>query len=74
MVPGQVRCYSGTEYAERPTALRWEGAWLEVERVEAQGYTPQGKTFRVRTREGQRFELVFVAQAGEWFIQSISRG
>jgi len=63
-----VECYSGVEYAERPTALWWEGQRLEVEAVEAAWRTPEGKRFRVRTRDGQVFELVYFELHDEWSI------
>ncbi len=70
----RVECYSGTDYAERPTAVWWEGARLDVAQVDAQWRTPEGKVFRVRTRDGQRFELVYAAPAGAWSIQLLERG
>ncbi len=66
----RVECYSGVEYAERPKALWQQGERLEVETVEAQWRTPEGKKFRVRTTEGQVFELVYVEQHDEWQIIS----
>ena len=63
-----VECYSGVEYAERPTALWWEGQWLEVEAVEAAWRTPEGKRFRVRTKGGQVFVLVYVEMYDAWSI------
>ena len=63
-----VECHSGLEYAERPTALWWQGERLEVEAVEAEWRTPEGKTFRVRTIDGQVFELLYVELYDEWRI------
>lgn len=68
-MPASVECHSGLEYAERPTALWWQGARLEVEAVEAEWRIPGGKQFRVRTTDGQVFELVYVASHDEWRIQ-----
>ncbi len=68
-MPDRVECYSGLEYAERPTALWWEGARVAVETVEAQWRTPEGKGFRVRTVDGKGFELTFTAHTGEWTIR-----
>ena len=70
-MPDQVECYSGQEYAERPTALWWEGTRLGIEAVEIQWRTPAGKTFRVRLGDGRKFELTFAFQAGEWSIHLI---
>jgi hypothetical protein len=63
-----VECHSGHEYAERPTALRWEGRRVEVERVEAEWRFPGGKRFRVRTQEGQTFELSYNQSTDEWQV------
>ena len=63
-----VECHSGLEYAERPTALWWQGERLEVEAVEAEWRTPGGKQFRVRTTGGQVFELVYVELYDEWRV------
>jgi hypothetical protein len=68
-MPDQVECYSGLEYAERPTAVWWEGARLEVETVEAEWRTPEGKGFRVRTADGRKFELTFASHPGEWSVR-----
>jgi len=67
-MPDLVECYSGLEYAERPTALWWKGQRLEVEEVEAQWRISGGKKFRVRTAEGQVFELLYVELYDEWRI------
>jgi len=66
-----VRCYSGDEYAQRPTALYWENRWLEVGSVEEQWRIPHGKAFRVQTRDNQRFELLWFESDDEWKIKEI---
>ena len=63
-----VECHSGLEYAGRPTAFWWQGERLEVEAVEAEWRVPEGKTFRVRTIDGQVFELLYVELYDEWRI------
>ncbi len=63
-----VECYSGSEYAERPVALSWQGRRLEIEQVEAQWRIPGGKQFRVRTRDGQVFELLYGELSDEWRV------
>ncbi len=52
-----VECHSGFTYAERPTALTWQGLRLEIVEILSQGRTPQAKWFRVRTAQGSFFEL-----------------
>ncbi len=66
----RVECYSGVEYAERPTAVWWQGQRQAVAAVEAQWRFPGGKGFRVRTVEGLVFHLTYTAQTGEWQIRS----
>jgi hypothetical protein len=63
-----VECHSGYEYAQRPTALRWQGERLEVEAVEAEWRIPGGRRFRVRTRNGLVFELFYGELYDEWRI------
>lgn len=66
-----VECHSGGEYAERPTALRWEGLRLEITRVEEAWRIPGGKRFRVQTADGRRFELFYGELYDEWRIHLI---
>ena len=67
----QVECYSGTAYAERPTALHWNQQRLEITFVEAQWRNPDGRCFRVRTQGGQRFELQYDEVSDRWQINPI---
>ncbi len=66
-----VECHSGYEYAERPVALYWEGVRLEVDRVEAEWRIPGGHCFRVSTKDGQKFELLYGELYDEWRINLI---
>ncbi len=68
-----VECHSGFEYAERPTALRWEGERLEIEAVLADWRIPGGKRFRVRTVGGQVFELFYGELYDEWRIHLVDQ-
>ena len=69
-MPARVECYSGLEYAERPTAVWWQGMRVEVEAVEKQWRTPEGKGFRVRLISGQILDLFWSIRTDEWSIQS----
>lgn len=60
-----VECHSGSAYAERPRALTWQGQRLTIAEILSQGRTPQAKWFRVRTTDGQVFELSHVETAVE---------
>lgn len=64
----EVECHSGFEYAERPVALRWEGQRVEIEQVEAEWRLPGGKRFRVHTRDGRAFELIYNELWDAWRV------
>ncbi len=70
-MPDLVECHSGHEYAERPTALWWEGQRLEVAVVEARWRISGGKKFRVRTVDEQVFELLYVELYDEWRVHRL---
>jgi hypothetical protein len=63
-----VECLSNTTYAERPIALHWQGARLEIAAIEAAWRIPGGRRFRVRTAEGRVFELFYGELYDEWRI------
>ena len=63
-----VECVSSSTYAERPTALIWEGQRKVVKTIEGQWRTPAGVGFRVLTTDGQIFELFYGEQNDEWNI------
>jgi hypothetical protein len=58
----------GGEYAERPRALDWEGRQLEIAEIEDRWLTPAGKGFRVRTEDGQVFEVFYDRAMDAWSI------
>ncbi len=66
-----VECHSGYEYAERPTALRWEGQRLEIEAILGQWRISGGKGFRVRVADGRVFELFYGELYDEWRINLV---
>lgn len=68
-----VECHSGSEYAERPIALYWDGERLEIEAVEQQWRTPAEKWFRVRTPGGRVFELGYAVADDRWHVSAIER-
>lgn len=67
-VTGRVECYSGTEYAERPLAIFWQGERLRVEKILNEVLTPEGKSFRVLTTGGHEFTLSYNQQMDCWKI------
>jgi len=66
-----VECHSGDEYAERPTALYWQGERLMVTLIEDRWRIPGGKCFRVRVASGRRFELFYGELYDEWRIHEL---
>jgi hypothetical protein len=66
-----VECHSGTDYAERPKALVWEGQRLEVVEVLARWRIPGSRCFTVRTADDQAFELVYSELEDSWSIHSL---
>jgi hypothetical protein len=66
-----VECHSGYEYAERPTALYWEGDRLEVAEILDRWRIPGAHCFRVRTGDGQVFELFYGELYDEWRVNKI---
>ena len=70
-MPDLVECHSGYEYAERPTAVWWEGERLEVAEVEATRRISGGKKFRVRTVDGRVLELLYVELYDEWRVHAV---
>ena len=66
-----VECRSDSEYAERPLSLIWEGRRFEIAEILARWRGPGEKGFRVKTANGQAFELTYREIADEWQIQPI---
>lgn len=71
MNPELVECHSGYEYAERPIAIHWEGERLEVDVIEERWRIPGGKCFRIRVRDGRRFELFYGELYDEWRVNPL---
>ena len=68
--PGPVECRSDHTYAQRPSAIWWQGQRLEVIEILAEWRTPQGKHFRANTTEGV-FELVYQEPEAAWTIHQL---
>jgi hypothetical protein len=66
-----VECRSDSEYADRPLALTWQGRRLEVAEILASWRGPGEKGFRVKTTDGQAFELAYRELPDEWHIQPL---
>jgi hypothetical protein len=66
-----VECYSGSAYAERPTALHWDGQRVEIVDVEERWRLPGELCFRVRAGDGRRFELFYNELNDIWEINEV---
>ena len=66
-----VECRSDAEYADRPISLWWEGRRYEIVEIIARWRGPGEKGFRVKTVNGQGFELTYREVPDEWHIQPI---
>ncbi len=66
-----VECHPGSVYAERPVALHWQGQRLEIEEIESNWRDPRGRAFRVRTRQGRRFELHYDELKDQWQVKTV---
>ena len=66
-----VECRSDSEYAERPLAITWQGRRYEIAEILARWRGPVEKGFRVKTTDGQAFELTYREVSDEWEIQPI---
>lgn len=64
-----VECRSDTEFAERPLAMIWQGQRFEIAEILARWRGPGEKGFRVKTADGQAFELHYREAPDEWLIQ-----
>jgi hypothetical protein len=63
-----VECYSGLEFAERPTAFVWQAERRIVRRVSTEGRTPDTKWFVVVDERDEPFLLTFDLLRKEWSV------
>ncbi|NJC97025.1 MAG: hypothetical protein C3F07_19335 [Anaerolineales bacterium] len=66
-----VECRSDTTFAERPLSLLWQGCRYEIAEIIARWRGPTEKGFRVKTVDGQAFDLTYREIPDEWFVQPI---
>jgi hypothetical protein len=64
-----VECYSGFTYAQRPVAFVWRERRYRIEQILSQGRSPKGRIFRVRTTEGETFQLTYDEARDTWSLQ-----
>lgn len=63
-----VECHAGYTYAERPTALYWNGKRLLVVEIIERQRTPTGRYFRVNTEDDLAFELIYDEVCDIWQV------
>jgi hypothetical protein len=66
-----VECRSDHEYADRPLGLTWQGRRYEIAEILARWRGPGEKGFRVKTVDGQVFELTYREVPDDWSIQPL---
>ena len=66
-----VECRSDSEYAERPLAITWNGQHYEIAEIVARWRGPGEKGFRVKTTNGQAFDITYREIPDEWIVQPI---
>ena len=66
-----VECRSDSTFAERPLSIVWQGKRYEVAEIIARWRGPAEKGFRVKTADGQAFEITYREVPDEWVVQPI---
>lgn len=66
-----VECRSDSTFAERPLSLLWQGNRYEIAEIFGRWRGPDEKGFRVKTTDGQAFELTYREVPDEWNVQPI---
>lgn len=68
---GQVECYAGSSYPEKPRSLFWEGQRYSVDAITDQWREPDGIGFRVLCQPGQVvFDLFYHTDTDTWEIKA----
>lgn len=63
-----VECYSGFDYANWPTAVVYNGRRMNISRVLAEEYTPDGKRFHVVLEDGRPLMLEYRELEDAWML------
>ena len=66
-----VECRSDSSFAERPLSLTWDGNQYEIAEIVSRWRGPTEKGFRVKTTNGQAFDLTYREFPDEWVVQPI---
>ncbi len=68
MAADKVECLSGQTYADRPTAIVWDGRRLPIQSIQARWRFPGGRRFLIKTEDEQSFNLKYIEDTDEWSI------
>jgi len=71
LFPCDVECYSSAKYGERPTALVFEEARLDITEIIKSWRIPSGMVFQVQTTNNRTFELIYDEHSDQWSFRSI---
>lgn len=71
LFPCDVECYSSAKYGERPTALVFEEARLDITEIIKSWRIPSGMVFQVQTANNRTFELIYDENSDQWSFRSI---
>ena len=63
-----VECHSGAEYADRPLAFTWQGQRMKIVEVLGSWRKPGEKSFRIKTMDGQVFDLIYREIPDDWQV------
>lgn len=63
-----VECHSGYRYAERPTAILWEGIHFPIKHIISEAYSPHTHLFWVKVEDGRSFKLTYNESLDAWDI------
>lgn len=66
--PLTVECHSGYRYAERPTAIQWEGIHLPINEIISEAHTPHTHLFWVKVEDGRTLKLTYDELLDAWDI------
>ncbi len=69
---GQVECYAGSSYPEKPRFVNWAGCRYAVEAIIDQHREPNGIDFRVLCQPGQIvFDLLYQIDTDSWEVRLV---
>jgi hypothetical protein len=70
-MPDTVECRSDSTFAERPLSLIWQEICYAIAEIAARWRGLSEMGFRVKTTNGQAFDLTYRELPNEWLIRPI---